>query len=98
MTETETVYALSKQIPKGKVTTYKALAEAAGNPKAARAVGRILNKNKNLIIIPCHRVIRSDRSVGGYAAGIEKKIKLLRKEGVEIKNEKVAERFIIRKL
>ncbi len=65
------------------------------NPKAARAVGRILNSNKNLITIPCHRVVKSNGEVGGYALGTEKKIELLKKEGVEIKNGKVEERFII---
>ncbi len=94
----EKIFERLKKIPAGKVTTYKALAVAAGNPNAARAVGNILNGNPNLISVPCHRVVKSNGDVGGYALGTEKKIKLLRKEGVEIKNVKVGERFIIREI
>jgi O-6-methylguanine DNA methyltransferase len=69
-----------KSIPKGEVLTYKRVAELAGSPRAWRAVGNILNKNKNPRI-PCHRVIRSDGKVGGYNKGTKKKVFLLRKEG-----------------
>lgn len=94
----ERIFKLLKKIPAGKVATYKALATAIGNPKAARAVGNILNKNKNLISIPCHRVVKSNGDVGGYVLGIKKKIKLLKKEGVEIRKGKVEKRFIIKKI
>ena len=77
------VYRVVKKIPKGKVMTYKQVARALGKPRAYRAVGNVLNKNIDLKI-PCHRVIRSDGSVGGYRQGIKKKIELLRKEGLEI--------------
>ena len=73
------------KIPKGKVTTYKEIARAL-NPKAYRAVGRVMAKNKNLIFMPCHRVVRNDGKVGGYAMGINKKINLLQKEGTAIIN------------
>lgn len=74
------VYAVVRGIPKGSVLTYKQVAERVGRPQAYRAVGNILNKNtdKN---IPCHRVIRSDGSTGGYNRGRNKKVELLRKEG-----------------
>ncbi len=65
-------YELLKQIPRGKVTTYKELAKAM-NTNAWRAVGTALAQNENLIIIPCHRVVRSDAVVGQYAQGTEKK-------------------------
>jgi len=67
------------KIPKGKVLTYKEIAKKAGNEKACRAVGNILNKNydKN---IPCHRVIRSDGKTGGYNRGEKLKIKILKTE------------------
>ena len=68
-------------IPLGKVMTYKEVASLAGNPKAYRAVGNILSRNYNPNI-PCHRVIRSDNSLGGYNRGVEKKKRLLEKEGV----------------
>ena len=92
------IYTLLRNIPVGKVTTYKTLAAAAGNPKAARAVGNILNKNPNLVSVPCHRVIRSDGKVGGYSVGQQKKIELLRKEGVEICAGKVRKQYILHKL
>jgi methylated-DNA-[protein]-cysteine S-methyltransferase len=76
-----------KKIPCGKILTYKEVAKRAGNPKACRAVGNILNSyytqclTRGLKIIPCHRVIRSDGKPGGYVLGKRKKKLLLRKEG-----------------
>lgn len=78
------VYAVVKRIPKGKVLTYKEVARRAGKPKAYRAVGNILNKNYDPKI-PCHRVIRSDGRAGGYNRGTVNKIKILRKEGTNLK-------------
>ena len=77
---TEKVYEVVKQIPKGEVLTYKQVAKKAGNIKACRAVGNILNKNYNKDI-PCHRVVRSDGKLGGYNRGIENKKKILKIEG-----------------
>lgn len=74
------VYEVVRKIPKGKVMTYKEVAEALGNPSSARAVGNALNKNR-FKDVPCHRVIRSDGSIGGYNGGTYKKIKLLTEEG-----------------
>ena len=85
----EQVWALTKRIPKGKVATYGQLARALKKPRACRAVGNALNKNPYAPIVPCHRVIRSDGSIGGFAMGANKKIALLTKEGVEIFNHKV---------
>jgi len=82
----EKIYKVVEKIPKGKVLSYKEVAQKAGYPKAWRAVGNVLNKNKDLIRVPCHRVIRSDKKIGGYASGQKKKIKLLKKEGIVIKN------------
>jgi methylated-DNA-[protein]-cysteine S-methyltransferase len=76
------VYNLLVQIPVGKVTTYGDIARALGHPGASRRVGRILNKNPNPIVIPCHRVIMSDGNIGGYALGKVRKKELLKKEGV----------------
>ena len=77
-----------KRIPRGQTITYKELAAKIGRPKAYRAVANACAKNPQLIIIPCHRVIRSDRKLGGYmgAKGIERKKKLLKKEGVKFRN------------
>jgi deoxyribonuclease V len=80
----EYFYSLAKQIPEGKVTTYGALARALGDIRASRAVGRMLNQNPYWPVVPCHRVVMSDGSLGGFGTGIEKKIKLLAKEGVQV--------------
>jgi len=84
----EKVYQVVKKIPKGRVMTYAEITKVAGSPKAWRAVGNILNKNKNPKV-PCHRVIRSDKKIGGYRGGTKKKISLLRKESVKIKDNKL---------
>lgn len=90
----EQVWEKLSEIPKGKVTTYVLLAEAVGNKKAVRAVATAAGKNPNLITVPCHRVIRSDGSVGEYVDGQIKKIKLLQKEGVEVLNKKISSDFL----
>ena len=69
--------------------TYKKVAALAGIPKACRAVGNILNRNPDLKKIPCHRVVKSDGSIGGYKFGAKRKESLLKKEGVIIKNRRV---------
>ena len=79
-TFSQKVMSVVRRIPKGRTLTYKEVAKRAGKPKAYRAVGNILNKNydKN---IPCHRVIRSDGTFGGYNNGEKRKVELLIKEG-----------------
>ena len=67
---------LSK-VPYGEVTTYKSLAVEAGNPRAARAVGTIMNRNPIPIVLPCHRVVGSNGSLVGYGGGLERKRLLL---------------------
>lgn len=84
----EKCYELLKNIPKGKVTTYKEIAKAL-KTKAYRAVGNAMNKNPNPVDIPCHRVVKTDGSLGGYAYGDAKKILLLKEEGVEVKDGKI---------
>lgn len=79
------VLRIVKKIPRGEFLTYKEVAKLSGSPCAWRAVGNILNKNRNPKI-PCHRVIRSDGKTGGYNKGTKKKAYLLKKEGVVIKN------------
>jgi methylated-DNA-[protein]-cysteine S-methyltransferase len=81
-------YKLLLEVPKGKVTTYQAIAHALGS-KAYRAVGTAMAKNPNTINVPCHRVVKSSGEIGNYAFGIERKIALLEKEGIVIKNGKV---------
>ncbi len=69
------------RVPFGEVTTYGALAAKAGKPKAARAVGTIMNRNPIPIVLPCHRVFGANGSLVGYAGGLERKQTLLRLEG-----------------
>lgn len=89
MTEFEKrVYDIVKKIPRGKILTYKQVAVKLGNVDLARAVGNALNKNRDSKV-PCHRVIRSDGKIGGYAHGTGKKIAILKKEGVKIKSSRV---------
>ena|SRR3989344_1960111 len=78
-----------KKIPCGKVATYSQIAWAIGSPKAFRAVGTACGKNPNAPFVPCHRVITSNGFLGGYSGGISKKIRLLAKEGVTVKNNKI---------
>jgi len=81
------VYGLCRKIPKGKISTYKILSKKL-NSKAYRAVGNALNKNKSREV-PCHRVIKSSGKIGGFAKGTKTKIKLLKKEGIIIRNNKI---------
>ncbi len=85
----EKVYEVVAKIPKGEVLSYKQVAVLAGSKNASRAVGNIMNKNPDTKIVPCHRVIKSDGTVGGYAYGAEAKIKKLKEEGLKIENGKV---------
>ena len=73
------VFAVVKKIPLGTTLTYKEVANRAGYPKAFRAVGNVLNTNYDLDI-PCHRVIKSDGTMGGYNRGTKRKAELLTKE------------------
>jgi len=87
MKTSERVFQIVKKIPKGKLTTYSSLAKKAHT--SPRAIGRILNSNKNLVVIPCHRVVKSDGTIGGYSKGIKIKIKLLKKEGISVKKGRI---------
>lgn len=87
MDKKEKLWLLLKQIPKGKVVTYKILAEELGTHP--RAVGKMLNSNPHPIIMPCHRVVCADGNIGGYVLGVRKKAALLKEEGIEIKKGKV---------
>jgi methylated-DNA-[protein]-cysteine S-methyltransferase len=89
------VYSATKRIPRGKVTTYKKLAGAIGCG-SSRAVGQALRRNPFAPVVPCHRVIRSDLTLGGFAgrtqgAFLRRKTTLLSKEGVEFAEGRLAE-------
>ena len=80
------VWKYLKMIPKGKIKTYKQVAEAINRPKSARAVANACGKNPYAPKIPCHRVVRSDGSIGGYSGkgGLKTKRILLKKEGITL--------------
>jgi methylated-DNA-[protein]-cysteine S-methyltransferase len=80
------VYDLLTKIPSGKVVSYGDIAKALGHPKSSRAIGRILSHNPNPIIVPCHRVVKSNGKIGGFAYGEKKKMDLLEEEGIKVKN------------
>jgi methylated-DNA-[protein]-cysteine S-methyltransferase len=84
----EKVWELLKKIPKGRVTTYSIIARKL-DTRAYRAVGNACNRNPYAPEAACHRVVRSDGSIGGFASGAGNKSRLLKKEGVKIKGGKV---------
>ena len=83
------VYRKLLQVPKGKVTTYGELANAVGLKNGQRAIGMIMKKNPFPVIIPCHRVVKSDGKIGGYAYGERVKSRMLTNEGIKIKDRKI---------
>jgi O-6-methylguanine DNA methyltransferase len=89
----EKVWKLMERIPKGRVTTYGQIARQL-NTKAYRAVGNACRKNPYAPRVPCHRVVRSDGTIGGFGGKtsgktVKEKTRLLRKENVEIRNGKI---------
>lgn len=85
------VYDITMRIPRGKVVTYGQLAELAGSPRAARAVGICMKQNDNTPIVPCHRVVASDGKLTGYSAGegISTKKQMLLSENVRFAGDRV---------
>jgi methylated-DNA-[protein]-cysteine S-methyltransferase len=86
----EEVYKLLRKIPEGRVTTYGEIAKKL-ETKAFRAVGKIVGQNRDIPATPCHRVVRADGNISGYAFGVNKKIALLKSEGVNVKNDKIVD-------
>jgi methylated-DNA-[protein]-cysteine S-methyltransferase len=72
------------RIPFGETRTYRDMAAAAGNPLAVRAAGNALGHNPIPIVVPCHRVLRSGGAIGGYTGGLDRKVKLLATEGINL--------------
>ncbi len=81
---TRAVLAATARIPFGSVSTYRAVAEAAGSPRASRAAGNALGSNPVPIVVPCHRVVHSGGGLGGYTGGLDRKVALLRLEGTSV--------------
>ena len=85
------IYKKLLQVPPGKITTYGELSRAVGFENGQRAIGQIMKKNPFPVIVPCHRVVISDGTVGGYAYGSERKKHMLSKEGLKINNDKISD-------
>lgn len=86
------VYFICSRVPKGKVTTYRDIGNALGGyGQVYRAVGVALSKNPFAPKVPCHRVVKSNGDVGGFAQGVKAKIMLLKKEGIKITGGKIAD-------
>ena len=83
------VYRKLLQVPKGKITTYSELAKAVGLKNGQRAIGMIMKKNPFPVIVPCHRVVKSDSKIGGYVYGESVKSRMLADEGIKIKDGKI---------
>ena len=89
MTLSTKVYRKLLLVPKGKVTTYGELAKAVGLKNGQRAIGMIMKNNPFPVIVPCHRVVKSDGKIGGYVYGERVKSKMLVREGIKIRDGKI---------
>ena len=78
------IYERLTEIPYGRIVSYGDIADEMGEPGAARSVGQAVGANPLPIIVPCHRVVRSDGKLGGYSGGLRHKVALLRIEGVAV--------------
>ena len=85
----EKIYQKLLQVPSGYVTTYGELAKAINLKNGQRVIGQIMKKNPFPVIVPCHRVVKSDGTIGGYAYGTEIKKNMLIKEGLKINSNKI---------
>ena len=85
----ERVYKKLLQVPTGYVVTYRELSRAVGLQNRQRMIGRIMKNNPFPVIVPCHRVVKSDGNVGGYAFGEKIKKNMLQNEGIEIHGNKI---------
>jgi len=85
----KTVYKKLLEVPEGKITTYGELSKAVGLKNGQRVIGQIMKKNQFPVIIPCHRVVKSDGKIGGYAYGDKVKSKMLTLEGIQIQDGKI---------
>lgn len=78
------IYRRLVRIPHGRILSYGDIADELGEPGAARAVGQAVGANPLPILVPCHRVVRSDGRLGGYSGGLVRKVTLLRLEGIDV--------------
>ena len=89
MNLSQQVYKKLLEVPEGNVTTYLELSKAVGLKNGQRVIGQIMKNNPFPAIVPCHRVVKSDGKIGGYAYGQNVKANMLKKEGIKIQNGKI---------
>jgi deoxyribonuclease V len=87
----EYTYNLVQQIPKGKISTYGAVAKALGDIRAARAVGKMMNQNPHPDMMPCYKIVCSDGNIGGYSRSVDDKIRRLKEDNVFVKDGKIVD-------
>ncbi|MCD6542306.1 MAG: endonuclease V [Thermoplasmata archaeon] len=85
----EEIYRIVRQVPRGKVSTYGAVARALGDIRASRAVGVAMNINPDPEFTPCYRIVNSDGTVGGFSMGVDEKIRRLKEDGIEVVNGRI---------
>ena len=91
MNLSEYTYYLVRQIPKGRVSTYGAVAKALGNKNYARVVGLYMNRNPDADSMPCFKIVSSDGSLGGFGLGLPDKIRRLQNDGIQVRNGKIVD-------
>ena len=79
-----------REVPAGRTTTYRGLALKLGRPRATRAVGQAVGANPVAVLVPCHRVIRSNGAISGFRWGVERKRQLLAREGVTLPGDRAS--------
>lgn len=87
----EYTYDLVRQIPKGKISTYGAVAKALGDIVASRAVGRMMNQNPDPDNMPCYKIVHSDGRLGGFGRGIDDKIRRLKQDDILVKDDRIVD-------
>ena len=87
----EYTYYLVRQIPRGRVSTYGAVAKALGNKQYARAIGTFMHNNPDADTMPCFKIVQSDGKLGGFGLGIEDKIRRLQDDGIVVKAGRIVD-------
>lgn len=91
MNLSEYTYYLVRQIPKGRVSTYGAVAKALGNKNYARVVGLYMNRNPDADTMPCFKIVNADGGLGGFGLGLPDKIRRLKNDGIHVRNGRIVD-------
>ncbi len=91
MNLSEYTYYLVRQIPKGRVSTYGAVAKALGDKNYARVVGLYMNRNPDADTMPCFKIVNANGSLGGFGLGLPDKIRRLKNDGIQVRNGRIVD-------